>query len=373
MNLHLTPINIHRDGCCSSLQEAVTTRKKNQTGRELTQVRDKKRQRAPASDQAAADKTLALSEDERAEIYDEGLQSVRKRWIKKMFNTQEELQGSFNTISTAMNKVIRQTVNGQIGRPIKQTTENFNRIKLVANLEYKSQRINDLSLIQRDINNSIDAAGISFARGAEPLVPPSTISNSSVTKYLITATPGKINQGFEFIGRRPEEWNRIAREAFNFTVSERATGLKLSSRVFQLSNVSKSRVLARVAQGMETGDSAGQIAKDLRRILEFKGKRGQGIYSKEAQNFVRLARTLNTSAYQRGFINTAKDSTWAKEIKWNLSLSHDFALRCVCQIELAVGGRGGKGIYPVGNVPGIPHPNCLCYWTVVIPNSLFRF
>jgi len=358
----------HPCPCGGHLTEAA---KKGQTGRELTAVQKATRSTPPTSRAAAARKVLPMSEDERQEVQTKATQSSRKAWLRKIIHGEEQHQASMNRASREITAAVkRASPKGNPKKPIPNTRGNIAGIRAVADIEFNVANTTAMAQTRKDVTTSIQGGGVSFVRGVEPLVPPEELQEWEVTRYLSGARRGVLAKGFDIPGVPPPGWTKIADEAFRFINSPSGIGRTLSERVWNQTTNNKARVMGIVAQGMESGRSAGAIAKDLEGFLSRTNKSGSGIYSKAANNYIRIARTENTRAYQRAYVNTAKGSRWAKEIQWHLSASH--RVPCVCETEIVVGGRDGKGIYPVGNVPPIPHPHCLCYWTTIIPDELFQ-
>lgn len=88
-------------------------------------------------------------------------------------------------------------------------------------------------------------------------------------------------------------------------------------------------------------------------------------------NALRLARTAITHAQWAAGKAAAKKNPLCKGMKWNLSNQHYERQiepwgEDVCD-EYARHDEGlGKGVYPVDSLP-MPHPQCLCYQTEVVP------
>lgn len=89
-------------------------------------------------------------------------------------------------------------------------------------------------------------------------------------------------------------------------------------------------------------------------------------------NALRLARTSITHAHWAAEKAAAKKNPLCRGLKWNLSNSHyerqiAVAGEDVCD-EYARHDEGlGKGVWPIDDLP-MPHPQCLCYQTEVVPD-----
>lgn len=80
-----------------------------------------------------------------------------------------------------------------------------------------------------------------------------------------------------------------------------------------------------------------------------------GVYRSPAKNAERLIRTEFAKAAQRSIEEYGKGRTWAKGVAWTLSGSHPEPDICDPYV----------GVYRIGELPEVPHPNCLCYWVLV--------
>jgi hypothetical protein len=80
-----------------------------------------------------------------------------------------------------------------------------------------------------------------------------------------------------------------------------------------------------------------------------------GVYRSPAKNAERLIRTEFAKATQRSIEEYGKGRSWAVGVSWNLSGSHPEPDVCDPFV----------GIYHIGDLPSVPHPNCLCYWVLV--------
>jgi ADP-ribosyltransferase exoenzyme len=81
---------------------------------------------------------------------------------------------------------------------------------------------------------------------------------------------------------------------------------------------------------------------------------------------LRLARTEINNAYHAVSVQQAIDKPWVEGMKWHLSGSHPRS--DVCD-SYAHGGRQGNGVFAPQDVPRKPHPQCLCFVTLEIPDE----
>lgn len=87
---------------------------------------------------------------------------------------------------------------------------------------------------------------------------------------------------------------------------------------------------------------------------------------------MRLARTEINNAFHFTSIRYTREMPWVDGYQWHLSGSHPHL--DVCN-DLANANHDGigRGVFKKGNVPGKPHPHCLCYiTTVTASNSTFE-
>lgn len=167
-------------------------------------------------------------------------------------------------------------------------------------------------------------------------------------------------------------------------------GLTLSARLWKLDREAKDGIQAVLLNGVSTGDSAWNIAKQLEQYLGgnadcprwtstrlyqrtkrdiaagdtgglIRGEacKGQGV----AYNALRLARTEIQKVHALATDKAMAMQPWVKNEQVHLSAAHPE--NDVCD-DVTGGGVGGKGIYEVGEIELPLHPNCLCYKTAVM-------
>jgi hypothetical protein len=77
---------------------------------------------------------------------------------------------------------------------------------------------------------------------------------------------------------------------------------------------------------------------------------------------MRLGRTEINNAHHTTTIRQAQKREWVSGFKWNLSGSHPKPDECNQYAE-----HNGDGVFAKDEVPGKPHPQCLCYLTSQMP------
>jgi hypothetical protein len=78
---------------------------------------------------------------------------------------------------------------------------------------------------------------------------------------------------------------------------------------------------------------------------------------------LRLARTEIQKAHALATDRIMAAQPWVEKEQVHLSAAHPETDICD---DIAQGGEGGKGIYPVGEQENPFHPNCLCFKTAVL-------
>lgn len=141
------------------------------------------------------------------------------------------------------------------------------------------------------------------------------------------------------------------------------TGFSLSRRVWDLRDGHLRQMRNTVASGIAQGRPATAIAKDVKGFTVVGPTAsgvatgsGPGVYRSAYKNALRLARSETNIAYHEAEIEYAKAKGYKK--MWNVSKGK--RTEDICD-ELA------GNIYEAEDVPALPHPNCSCYLTTVIP------
>ena len=131
-------------------------------------------------------------------------------------------------------------------------------------------------------------------------------------------------------------------------------GMTLSERVYKNGEVASGRIERVVGNGILRGASAKEIAKD---VAGFINPHTPGGASYAA---MRLGRTELNNSFHKAAIDQYAANPFVNKVEWKLSQSHPKPDECDDLV----------GKYNPDNVPGKPHPQCLCYITpAVIPQS----
>lgn len=143
-------------------------------------------------------------------------------------------------------------------------------------------------------------------------------------------------------------------------------GYRLSDRIWNVAALERRRLDLYLDTAIREGRGALQMSKELEQFL-IPGRQlstTNAPYGTTASyDAMRLARTEISQAHQRASVVSAAMNPFVSGLKWNLSASHPRIDICD---DLARGGPGGDGVYSVGDYPGRPHPNCLCFATNVM-------
>ena len=167
-------------------------------------------------------------------------------------------------------------------------------------------------------------------------------------------------------------------------------GLNLSGRLWKLDRESRDGINQVLMNGISTGESAWNIAKQLEQFLgpnadcprwtstrlyqrtkkEIAGGdvtglirgdacNGQGV----AYNALRLARTEIQKIHALATDRMMAQQPWVQQEQVHLSAAHPGHDECDDAVS---GGENGNGIYAVGTIELPLHPNCLCFKTAVM-------
>lgn len=131
----------------------------------------------------------------------------------------------------------------------------------------------------------------------------------------------------------------------------------LSPRVYRNAALASGEIECQIRAGIIQGLSARELAGNVSRFISPNTPGGVAYAAK------RLARTeLNNAFHESQKIQG--EAPWVKGMKWNLSNSHPKAVPDRCDLLATQNIHGlGRGMYPAGDLPDKPHPQCLCFTT----------
>jgi hypothetical protein len=130
---------------------------------------------------------------------------------------------------------------------------------------------------------------------------------------------------------------------------------ELSTRVYRDRDLSTRRVEETIRSGIIRGLSARELASEVYRFVSPTTPGGPSYAA------LRLARTEINNAFHEQQIKGAA-RPWVDAVRWNLSGSHKKPDDCN-KFASDDGHKLGPGRYPPEDVPGKPHPQCLCFLT----------
>lgn len=131
---------------------------------------------------------------------------------------------------------------------------------------------------------------------------------------------------------------------------------RLSLMVYKNLKLATGQVDDAISRALLRGLSAVDFAKTVEQFIKPSVPGGISYAA------MRLARTEINNAFHFTQIRYTRETPWVKGYKWHLSGSH--GKPDVCNDYADNDGYGaGKGVFPKDEVPGKPHPQCLCYIT----------
>lgn len=139
-----------------------------------------------------------------------------------------------------------------------------------------------------------------------------------------------------------------------------ANDIDLSPRIYGNSNLTAGHVDRIINQTIASNGSAKELAKAVAQYISPDAPGGMSYCAQ------RLGRTELNNAFHRTNIEMYKSQPWVEGVKWLLSGSHPKPDECN---EYADGNHAnmGTGVYRSAEVPGKPHPQCLCYTVPIGP------
>lgn len=141
--------------------------------------------------------------------------------------------------------------------------------------------------------------------------------------------------------------------------------IPLSERVYKNKALSSGQVDGIVNNGISLGKSAREIAREVHQFISPNTPGGVSFAS------MRLARTEINNAFHTTQTRSYAKQPWIKGVKWHISGSHPRPDTCD-QYAKDDHDDLGPGVFRPNNVPGKPHPQCLCHITAItIPRDEF--
>lgn len=151
------------------------------------------------------------------------------------------------------------------------------------------------------------------------------------------------------------------RQLQNVATRDLLSRIDLAESVYKSGGIASGQLERLLMNHLARGSSAREIAKDVRRFIN-PNVRGGLRYAA-----MRLGRTELNNAFHGTQIRLAQGTPWILAMRWNLSGSHPRPDACNDYAEGDHEGLG-DGVFSTKNVPGKPHPQCLCFCTPVTPS-----
>lgn len=153
-----------------------------------------------------------------------------------------------------------------------------------------------------------------------------------------------------------------ARSGVDSYISREENLRQLSERVYKNTALAEGRVGREVQKALLRGTSAKEMASRVERMIK------PGVPGGTSYAALRLGRTEINNAFHFTQIRYTREMPWVRGYRWNLSGSHGAPDACNTMAS-EDHDRLGPGVYSKANVPGKPHPQCLCYLTTVTDTS----
>lgn len=157
-----------------------------------------------------------------------------------------------------------------------------------------------------------------------------------------------------------------SRTGISSYISRKQNGITLSDKVYRNQALSKGYVDRTINNGLILNKTSAEIAADVKKYIDPRTPGGASYAA------MRLGRTEVANAYHRSALNRYADTPWIETVKWFLSDSHGRADECNDYAESSHFPGGAAGEFLVMDVPGLPHPQCLCY-VAPVPMDLDKF
>lgn len=136
-----------------------------------------------------------------------------------------------------------------------------------------------------------------------------------------------------------------------------ANGIPLSEQVYRTQRLSSGFIDQQINHALLLGESWKELADRVRSSIRPDVRGGVSYAAK------RLGRTEINNAFHTAQINAHRDEPWVTGYRWNLSGSHPKPDVCNEYAEEQHYDGGPAGVWKKEEVPGKPHPQCLCFVT----------
>lgn len=182
------------------------------------------------------------------------------------------------------------------------------------------------------------------------------LASADFLEDKLWANTGKLGADYRRTIRREAE------SAIDAFIGRQENLHNFSKRIYKNDLLARDLIGRRVNIGLLRGLSAKELAATVEGLIR------PGAPGGVSYNAMRLARTEINNAFHFSQIRHTREMPWVDGYRWNLSGSHPKVDVCS---TMAQGNHSnlGRGIYSKADVPGKPHPNCLCYLTTITASN----
>ena len=145
------------------------------------------------------------------------------------------------------------------------------------------------------------------------------------------------------------------RQGIEALISRRTDGIPLSQRVYSTSVAVGGQLDRTVNAMILNGASAREIASRVKGFIDPATPGGSSYAA------MRLGRTELNNAFHETSIRLNNDNPFVSHIQWHLSGSHPIPDECDDYASRVNFPGGDPGVFNKSDVPGKPHPQCLCH------------
>lgn len=208
----------------------------------------------------------------------------------------------------------------------------------------------EMAVLWRSLGDQVAAGRAEAAAAAVETMHPPDLLRQVMSKtdrdYLLTSARAQAARGVETV-----------------TARRLQSRMPLSERVWRARDLTDGTIDNLIDGALVRGASAAELARDVRDFVR-PDTRGGIRYAA-----MRLGRTEINNAFHAQQIQSAIDTPWVLMVRWNLSGSHPEPDECNTYAESQHFKGGEPGRWLPGDVPGKPHPQCLCYMTPETPDE----
>lgn len=153
-----------------------------------------------------------------------------------------------------------------------------------------------------------------------------------------------------------------AQQGVESLVSRKVNGITLAQSVYKNQALSSGKIDDIINTSLALGKSPTEIAKAV------VGYINPAVPGGASYAAMRLGRSEVNNAFHTTSIRRYQKTPWIELAQWNLSGSHKKPDACNDYADDVHYKGGDPGVYKVSDIPGKPHPQCLCYIEPVSPS-----